>query len=81
MLNRSFTTIKPSREMPREKCENNSEVENFRDKCELFDLLKVTGRYSVWLADGRLMIVEYTADLKNGYVPKISFINNANPIG
>lgn len=44
------------------------------------DLLKVTGRYSVWLADGRLMIVEYTADLQNGFVPKISFVNNANPI-
>lgn len=44
------------------------------------DLLKVTGRYSVWLADGRLMIVEYTADLQSGFVPRISFVNSANPI-
>lgn len=56
-------------------------LQTFVINANFFDLLKVTGRYSVWLADGRLMVVEYTADLQNGYVPKISFINNANPIG
>lgn len=45
-----------------------------------FDFLKVTGRYSVLLPDGRLMTVEYTADLQNGFVPKIFFANKANPI-
>lgn len=48
--------------------------------CAKFDLLKVTGRYSVWMPDGRLMIVEYTADLQHGFVPRISFVDNANPI-
>ncbi|CAO1417143.1 unnamed protein product [Diamesa hyperborea] len=38
----------------------------------------VTGRYSVLLPDGRLMVVEYTAD-KNGYHPRISYEPNANP--
>lgn len=41
--------------------------------------IKVTGRYSVLLPDGRLMIVEYQASKETGYVPKISFVNDANP--
>lgn len=40
----------------------------------------MAGRYSVSLPDGRLMVVDYTADSKSGYVPRISFINNANPV-
>lgn len=44
-----------------------------------FNFIKVTGRYSVLLPDGRLMIVEYKGDLQNGFVPKISFLANANP--
>jgi hypothetical protein len=40
----------------------------------------VSGKYSVWLADGRLMTVEYTVDKDSGYVPKVSFQENANPL-
>lgn len=40
----------------------------------------MTGRYSVLLPDGRLMIVEYTAGA-SGFVPKITFMENANPFG
>lgn len=40
---------------------------------------KVTGSYYVWLPDGRLMTVDYIAD-GGGFVPKISFQANSNPI-
>lgn len=42
--------------------------------------LQVTGKYSVWLPDGRLMTVEYTVTKDTGYVPKITFVENANPL-
>jgi hypothetical protein len=41
--------------------------------------MKVIGRYSVLLPDGRLMIVEYEASKETGFKPKISFVNDANP--
>lgn len=40
---------------------------------------KVTGKFSVLLADGRLMTVEYVADEVDGFVPKISYKDNADP--
>ncbi|XP_072948801.1 cuticle protein 10.9-like [Epargyreus clarus] len=40
---------------------------------------KVIGGYKVLLPDGRLMTVEYTVEGDSGFVPKISFENNANP--
>ncbi|XP_049873319.1 cuticle protein 10.9-like [Pectinophora gossypiella] len=42
---------------------------------------KVAGGYKVLLPDGRLMSVEYTVDGDSGFVPKISFEDNANPFG
>lgn len=32
------------------------------------------GEYQVLLPDGRLQIVKYTADWKNGYVPTITYV-------
>ncbi|XP_022122138.1 cuticle protein 10.9 [Pieris rapae] len=40
---------------------------------------KVVGGYRVLLPDGRLMVVEYTVEGDSGFVPKISFQENANP--
>ncbi|KAJ0176746.1 hypothetical protein K1T71_007925 [Dendrolimus kikuchii] len=42
---------------------------------------KVLGGYRVLLPDGRLMTVEYTVEGESGFVPKISFEDNANPFG
>ncbi|XP_063364120.1 cuticle protein 18.6-like [Cydia amplana] len=42
---------------------------------------KVNGGYKVLLPDGRLMTVEYTVEGDSGFVPKISFEDNANPFG
>ncbi|KAJ3644642.1 hypothetical protein Zmor_022357 [Zophobas morio] len=39
---------------------------------------RVTGSYYVYLPDGRLMTVEYISD-QNGYVPRISYQQNARP--
>lgn len=39
---------------------------------------KVTGFYSVLLANGRLMKVEYVADKEGGFVPRISY-EDRNP--
>ncbi|KAJ6637701.1 Pro-resilin [Pseudolycoriella hygida] len=53
----------------------------FFDKNEAGDATgKVTGKYSVWLPDGRLMTVDYTVDAESGFVPKVSFQDNANPL-
>ncbi|XP_077289667.1 pro-resilin-like [Arctopsyche grandis] len=38
---------------------------------------RVTGGYQVLLPDGRLMKVEYSVDGESGFVPKISFEDNA----
>lgn len=45
-----------------------------------FSRHQVTGKYSVWLPDGRLMTVEYSVAKETGFVPKISFQDNANPL-
>jgi len=37
---------------------------------------KTEGKYQVWLADGRLMTVEYTVDGDSGYKPKITFTDS-----
>ncbi|CAH0585844.1 unnamed protein product [Chrysodeixis includens] len=42
---------------------------------------KVVGGYKVLLPDGRLMTVEYTVEGESGFVPKISFEDNASPFG
>uniref|UniRef100_A0A0A9WNI3 Pro-resilin n=1 Tax=Lygus hesperus TaxID=30085 RepID=A0A0A9WNI3_LYGHE len=42
---------------------------------------RVEGTYYVWLPDGRLMTVSYYVDKESGYVPKITYQENANPIG
>lgn len=42
--------------------------------------VQVTGKYSVWLPDGRLMTVEYNVEKESGFVPKITFADNANPL-
>lgn len=42
---------------------------------------KVIGGYHVLLPDGRLMTVEYSVEGESGFVPKISFEDNANPFG
>ncbi|XP_047991054.1 uncharacterized protein LOC125230090 [Leguminivora glycinivorella] len=42
---------------------------------------KVNGGYKVLLPDGRLMTVEYTVEGDSGFVPKITFEDNANPFG
>ncbi|XP_037028919.1 pro-resilin-like [Bradysia coprophila] len=57
------------------------EKQLFFDKSESGDAAgKVTGKYSVWLPDGRLMTVDYTVDGESGFVPKVSFQDNANPL-
>jgi len=40
---------------------------------------KVIGRFSVLLADGRLMTVTYEADQERGFVPRITFEDHADP--
>lgn len=40
---------------------------------------KVTGKFSVLLADGKLLTVEYVADKEDGFVPKISLKTNSDP--
>ncbi|EDW78289.2 uncharacterized protein Dwil_GK16351 [Drosophila willistoni] len=58
-----------------------AEKELFFNKNEGGDAAgKVSGQYSVWLPDGRLMTVEYTVDGETGFVPKISF-DTTNPLG
>ncbi|XP_055297433.1 pro-resilin-like [Sitodiplosis mosellana] len=53
----------------------------FFDKNEIGDASgKVTGKYSVWLPDGRLMTVEYSVAKETGFVPKVTFQDNANPL-
>ncbi|XP_031629397.1 pro-resilin-like [Contarinia nasturtii] len=53
----------------------------FFDKNEIGDASgKVTGKYSVWLPDGRLMTVDYEVTKETGFVPKVSFQENANPL-
>ncbi|KAK9512867.1 hypothetical protein O3M35_001187 [Rhynocoris fuscipes] len=42
---------------------------------------RVDGSYYVWLPDGRLMTVTYYVDGESGFVPKITYQENANPIG
>lgn len=42
---------------------------------------RVEGSYYVWLPDGRLMTVTYYVDGESGFVPTISFQENANPFG
>ncbi|KAL4707803.1 hypothetical protein ACJJTC_001749 [Scirpophaga incertulas] len=42
---------------------------------------KVIGGYKVLLPDGRLMSVEYSVEGESGFVPKITFENNASPFG
>lgn len=37
------------------------------------DAGRVEGKYFVWLADGRLMTVEYYVDGDSGFVPTITF--------
>lgn len=39
----------------------------------------VLGQFSVLLADGRLMTVEYAANREEGFVPKLSFQDHADP--
>ncbi|CAH0564908.1 unnamed protein product [Brassicogethes aeneus] len=38
---------------------------------------RVVGQYYVYLPDGRLMTVDYTVDGESGFVPRISFQNQA----
>lgn len=45
------------------------------------DTGRVEGSYFVLLPDGRLMTVTYYVDGKSGFVPKITFQDNANPFG
>ncbi|XP_017464034.1 PREDICTED: uncharacterized protein LOC108357468, partial [Rhagoletis zephyria] len=57
------------------------EKELFFNKNEAGDAAgKVSGQYSVWLPDGRLMTVAYTVEGENGFVPKVSF-DTTNPLG
>ncbi|KAM7348338.1 pro-resilin-like [Cochliomyia hominivorax] len=57
------------------------EKELFFNKNEAGDAQgKVSGQYSVWLPDGRLMTVAYTVEGENGFVPKVTFDTN-NPLG
>lgn len=42
---------------------------------------RVEGSYYVWLPDGRLMKIAYYVDGESGYVPTITFEENANPLG
>ncbi|XP_050536822.1 pro-resilin-like [Daktulosphaira vitifoliae] len=45
------------------------------------DTGRVEGSYFVYLPDGRLMTVSYYIDGESGFVPKITFQDNANPFG
>ncbi|XP_055586052.1 pro-resilin-like [Uranotaenia lowii] len=57
------------------------EKQLFFDKNESGDTSgKVSGQYSVWLPDGRLMTVKYTVDKESGYVSDVGFQDNANPL-
>ncbi|XP_014092796.1 pro-resilin [Bactrocera oleae] len=57
------------------------EKELFFNKNEAGDAAgKVSGQYSVLLPDGRLMMVVYTVEGENGFVPKVSF-DTTNPLG
>ncbi|XP_054088529.1 uncharacterized protein LOC105216193 [Zeugodacus cucurbitae] len=57
------------------------EKELFFNKNEAGDAAgKVSGQYSVWLPDGRLMTVAYTVEGENGFVPKVTF-DTTNPLG
>ncbi|XP_073981012.1 pro-resilin-like [Rhodnius prolixus] len=40
---------------------------------------RVEGSYYVLLPDGRMMTITYYVDGESGFVPKISFQENANP--
>ena len=52
----------------------------FIEKSESFDEEgKVMGKFSVLLADGRLYTVEYAANKDDGFIPKISFKDHADP--
>ncbi|XP_066905107.1 pro-resilin [Halyomorpha halys] len=42
---------------------------------------RVEGSYQVLLPDGKLMTVTYYIEGESGFVPKISFQENANPFG
>lgn len=57
----SYTVKDPEKQLFFEKTESGD------------DKGKVTGSYSVLLADGRLMTVEYVADASEGFVPKITW--------
>ncbi|KFB52236.1 hypothetical protein ZHAS_00020349 [Anopheles sinensis] len=57
------------------------EKQLFFDKNEAGDTAgKVTGRYSVWLPDGRLMTIKYIVDKEGGFQPEVDFQDNANPL-
>ncbi|XP_062700815.1 pro-resilin-like [Aedes albopictus] len=57
------------------------EKQLFFDKNEAGDASgKVSGQYSVWLPDGRLMTVKYSVDKESGYVSDVDFKENANPL-
>lgn len=45
------------------------------------DTGRVEGSYYVYLSDGRLMTVSYYIDGESGFVPKITFQDNASPFG
>lgn len=45
------------------------------------DTGRVEGSYFVLLPDGRLMTVTYYVDGESGFVPKITFQDNASPFG
>uniref|UniRef100_A0A182QGU7 Cuticular protein RR family n=1 Tax=Anopheles farauti TaxID=69004 RepID=A0A182QGU7_9DIPT len=58
-----------------------AEKQLFFDKNEAGDTAgKVTGRYSVWLPDGRLMTIKYVVDKEGGFQPEVDFQDNANPL-
>lgn len=40
---------------------------------------KVTGKFSVLLADGKLLTIEYVASKEDGFVPKITLKPNTDP--
>lgn len=45
------------------------------------DTGRIEGSYFVYLPDGRLMTVTYYVDGESGFVPKITFQDNASPFG
>lgn len=45
------------------------------------DTGRVEGSYFVLFPDGRLMTVTYYVDGESGFVPKITFQDNASPFG